>query len=111
MNILALILFLLIGGVVAWAAERVHPNAPRWVGLLTFVAAGLYLANAWAGGYAYANQYIEWIPRFGIHVILSMDGLSLMLVALTLFLGIVAVVSSWTETERSHGFFQFNILW
>ena len=111
MNILALILFLLLGGVVAWAAERVHPNAPRWVGLLTFVAAGLYVAQAWAGGYAYANQYIEWIPRFGIHVILSMDGLSLMLVALTLFLGIVAVVSSWTETERSHGFFQFNILW
>ena len=111
MNILALILFLLLGGIVAWASERVHPNAPRWVGLLTFVAAGLYVANAWAGGYAYANQYIEWIPRFGINVILSMDGLSLMLVALTLFLGVVAIVSSWTETERGRGFFQFNILW
>ncbi len=111
MNILALILFLLLGGIVAWASERVHPNAPRWVGLLAFVAAGLYVANAWAGGYAYANQYIEWIPRFGINVILSMDGLSLMLVALTLFLGVVAIVSSWTETERGRGFFQFNILW
>ncbi len=111
MNILALIVFLLLGGVVAWASERIHPNAPRWVGLLTFVAAGLYLANAWAGGYAYANQYIEWIPRFGIHVILAMDGLSLMLVGLTLFLGVVAVVSSWTETTKSRGFFQFNILW
>ncbi len=111
MNILALIVFLLLGGVAAWASERIHPNAPRWVGLLSFVAAGLYVANAWAGGYAYANQYIEWIPRFGIHVILSMDGLSLMMVALTLFLGVVAVVSSWTETEKSRGFFQFNILW
>ena len=111
MNILGLILFLLVGGVVAWAAERINPNAPRWVGLITFLAAGAYVANAWAGGYAYANQYIEWIPRFGIHVILSMDGLSLMLTALTLFLGAVAVVSSWTETKERTGFFQFNVLW
>ena len=111
MNILGLILFLLIAGGLAWAAERVNPNAPRWVGLIAFIAAGAYVANAWAGGYAYANQYIEWIPRFGIHVILSMDGLSLMLTALTLFLGAVAVVSSWTETKRRTGFFQFNVLW
>ena len=111
MNILGLILFLLVAGAVAWASERINPNAPRWVALLSFAAAGAYLVNAWAGGYAYANQYIEWIPRFGIHVILSMDGLSLMLTALTLFLGAVAVVSSWTEVRRQPGFFQFNVLW
>ena len=111
MNPLGLILFLLAAGAVAWAAERVNANAPRWVSLLAFTAAGAYLVNAWAGGYAYANQYIEWIPRFGIHVILSMDGLSLMLTALTLFLGAVAVVSSWTEVRHRPGFFQFNVLW
>ena len=34
-----------------------------------------------------------------------------MLLVLTAFLGVIAVVSSWNETEHSQGFFQFNILW
>ncbi len=40
-----------------------------------------------------------------------MDGLSLMMVALTLVLGVVAVVSSWTEIRARTGFFQFNLMW
>ena len=54
---------------------------------------------------------LAWIPRFGIEVILAMDGLSLMMVALTLALGVVAVVSSWNEIRDRTGFFQFNLLW
>ena len=54
---------------------------------------------------------MPWIERFGISVLLVMDGLSLMLVALTLFLGIVAVASSWTEISQRPGFFHFNLLW
>ena len=111
MNILALIIFMLVAGTVAWVSEKANPNAPRWISLVSFIAAGIWLGSAWAGGDAYVNQYIEWIPRFGINVILAMDGLSLMLVALTLFLGVVAVVSSWSEIDTGRGFFQFNILW
>ena len=110
MNILALILVMLGAGVVAGLSERVHPAAPKWISLATFI-----VTLAWVGAFmvgdGYANQYIPWIPRFGINVVLSMDGLSQLLVALTLFLGIVAVVSSWTEVEHRPGFFQFNILW
>ena len=110
MNILALILVMLGAGVVAGLSERVHPAAPKWISLATFI-----VTLAWVGAFmvgdGYANQYISWIPRFGINVVLSMDGLSQLLVALTLFLGIVAVVSSWTEVEHRPGFFQFNILW
>ena len=110
MNILALILVMLGAGVVAGLSERVHPSAPKWISLATFI-----VTLAWVGAFmvgdGYANQYIPWIPRFGINVVLSMDGLSQLLVALTLFLGIVAVVSSWTEVEHRPGFFQFNILW
>lgn len=111
MNILALIVFLLVAGVVAWASEKANSNAPRWVGLLAFVVAVVWLGSAWLGGDAYANQYIEWIPRFGVNVVLAMDGLSLMLVGLTLFLGAIAVISSWSEIDHGRGFFQFNILW
>ena len=115
MNLLAFIGLLLGGGVLAWFSERINPNAPRWVGLVTFAAAGAWLLGVWLGApdgaTGYALQTISWIPRFGINVDLAMDGLSLMLVALTLFLGIIAIVSSWSEIEENTGFFQFNILW
>ena len=113
--ILAVIAFLLLAGVLAWGAERLAgPNAPRWVGLIAFVAGLIWAGSEWLAGAEnglYAEQVFDWIPQFGIAVILKMDGLSLLMVALTMFLGVVAVVSSWDEIESGHGFFQFNILW
>ncbi len=105
--LLGLILLLLVGGLLAALTERLHLNAPRWASLAVLAAAGLYLLAVPVG----AQETLAWIPRFGINVTLAMDGLSLALVALTLFLGVVAVVSSWTEIERNPGFFQFNLLW
>jgi NADH-quinone oxidoreductase subunit M len=40
-----------------------------------------------------------------------MDGLSLLLVLLTLFLGLMSVAASWTEITKQVGFFHFNLLW
>ena len=57
------------------------------------------------------EEQAAWIPRFGINLILAMDGLSFAMVALTLFLGLIAIVSSWSEIDESPGFFQFNLLW
>ncbi|MGI9285972.1 MAG: complex I subunit 4 family protein [Pseudomonadales bacterium] len=114
MNLLALILVLLVGGGVAAASSRLHLNAPRWVSLIVLIAASLWLLTTWMQGSnagLYAATQLAWIPRFGINVQLEMDGLSLMLVGLTLFLGVVAVVSSWSEITERHGFFQFNLLW
>ena len=113
--ILAIILLLLAAGLVAWAAERfAGRRAPRWVSLLAFAGGLAWAAFECQDGAAaglYAQQAFAWIPRFGINVVLELDGLSLLMVALTMFLGVVAVVSSWDEVEHGHGFFQFNILW
>ena len=113
--ILWVVLNLLALGVVAWASERLDSRAPRWVSLAAFALGLAWAALEWQGGPdangLYAAQSFDWIPRFGIAVILELDGLSLLMVALTMFLGIVAVVSSWDETEHGEGFFQFNILW
>ena len=113
--ILGAVLLLLAAGVVAWASERINGNAPRLVSAAAFVLGLAWAAMEWLAGPdasgLYASQFIEWIPRFGINVVLEMDGLSLLLVALTMFLGLVAVVSSWDEVETGKGFFQFNILW
>ena len=40
-----------------------------------------------------------------------MDGLSLILILLTLVLGVIAIISSWNENNDRQGFFQANILW
>jgi NADH-quinone oxidoreductase subunit M len=114
MNLLALILFILVGGGIAAASARINPNAPRWVSIGVLLAAGIWLMSVWSGEMTdglYAATYLPWIDAFGISIQLEMDGLSLMLVALTLFLGIVAVVSSWSEIQSRHGFFQFNLMW
>ena len=121
MSMVALILLLLGGGLLAWQAERVHPDLPRWVALATVSGALLLLsltlpteqaspvpgpAGPWL-----AHLKLAWMPRFGIAFELAMDGLSLLLLVLTLLLGLVAVASSWSEIEFKPGLFQANLLW
>lgn len=111
---LGLVGLLLVGAVAAWLAERLGPRWPQRVSLAVLGAATLWLVVVWLGGAAangvYAQVELPWIPRFGISLLLVIDGLSLLLVALTVVLGAVAVVSSWTEIGERHGFFQFNLL-
>jgi NADH-quinone oxidoreductase subunit M len=111
--LLLVIGLVLVGGLGAWYAERFHTNAPRWVSLASLLLSGLVLFEIWVGseGPVYAELQLDWIARFGITFFLSLDGLSLMLVALTLFLGLVAVVSSWTEIKDRSGLFQLNLMW
>ena len=53
----------------------------------------------------------EWIPQFGIRFHLALDGLSLTLLLLTFFLGVMSVLTSWTEIRQHVGFFHFNLMW
>ncbi len=52
-----------------------------------------------------------WVPRFGIHFHLAMDGLSLLMIVLSFLLGIMAVLISWKEIQHGVGFFHFNLMW
>lgn len=111
---LGLIGLLVAGALLAAAAGRLGAAWPQRLSLLVLAAASVWVVAVWLAGAdadgVYAATELRWIPRFGIAVILAVDGLSLLMVALTLVLGAVAVVSSWTEIERRHGFFQFNLL-
>ena len=117
-----LIVILFAGGLLAWLSERAKLGDPRWISIFSLIAAlTSLLVFVWNGpGMAglnatepvwLATAYADWIPRFGISFLLSMDGLSLLMVALTLFLGIVAVLSSWSEITERSGFFHFNLMW
>ena len=123
MILLTLIAVLFLGGVAAWIAERWGTDKPRWVAIAALAFASLLVlsqfpatdpANFLAiGGSStwIADLKWQWIPRFGIGFHLAMDGFSLLLVALTILLGFMAVSSSWTEIKHRHGFFFFNLLW
>jgi NADH-quinone oxidoreductase subunit M len=52
-----------------------------------------------------------WIAPLGIRFHLGMDGLSLLLLTLTAFLGLAAVGSSWTEIRDHVPAFYLTLLW
>jgi NADH-quinone oxidoreductase subunit M len=126
MLLLNLILILLIGGAFCWWSERFGPTIPRLAALVIVIADLVYLllsvsklsstpfslGNGHAAQSSWLLSYqLDWIPRFGISFHLAMDGLSLLLLALTLVLGAIAIISSWSEKNQRQGFFQANILW
>lgn len=111
----ALIFILLAGGALAWPAQRFGDAWPRWVSL---GAVALDLAVLVAIAFMHegpgpwlAQSEWAWIPRFGISVHLAVDGLSLLLIVLTLFLGVMAVGISWREIGQRIGFFHCMLLW
>jgi NADH-quinone oxidoreductase subunit M len=121
MVLLWLILIPLAAGIAAWVAARWNENATRWICLAAMiidlaVGAFLWLSRPW---YMPANSparwseqlNLDWIPQLGIRFHLALDGLSLVLLLLTFFLGIMAVLTSWTEIRRNTGFFHFNLMW
>ena len=111
---------LLVGGISSWIVARRHATAARWiavasVGVDLLVTVGIWIANT-GRSQPETGRWLEecnfnWISQFGIRFHLALDGLSLALLLLTYFLGIVAVLSSWTEIRRRVGFFHFNLLW
>lgn len=107
-----LIAILFLGGLLAWAAERVHPSLPRAVALAALAAdLALMLGLAGGGGGWTAAVELPWLPRFGIAFHLAADGLSILMLLLTVFLGLMAVGAAWSEIRERAGFFYFNLLW
>tara|TARA_B110000858_G_scaffold198463_1_gene265312 strand:+ start:10499 stop:11995 length:1497 start_codon:yes stop_codon:yes gene_type:complete len=115
MILVVLISILFLGGVLAWLSEGLDSRFPRIVALIA-VAIDLLVMMALVGAEAEDTGWIvqlnaQWIPRFGISFHLAADGLSVLMMVLTAFLGIVAVGSAWDEITERTGFFYFNLLW
>ncbi|WP_110707128.1 NADH-quinone oxidoreductase subunit M [Salinicola lusitanus] len=122
MTLVWLILIPFIGGLLCWQAERFGDQAPRWIALGTMLLELVMVLGLWvssdfqlpAEGAASVwtlEWQADWIPRFGIQLHLAIDGLSLLMIALTGLLGAMAVVCSWKEIVRRVGFFHLNLLW
>ncbi len=106
----------MIGGIAAGFSSKLNPSLPRWIALgatLIDLALGSVIwlrsnnvSNRWLDSFR-----VDWIPSFGISFHLALDGLSLLMIMLTFFLGIIAVLISWKEIQYRVGFFHFNLLW
>jgi NADH-quinone oxidoreductase subunit M len=121
MILIWLIAILVAAGLVAWVVARWNTQAARWIALAATIADFVITLIVWVRHYRQfvlltQGNWIEqldwkWIPRFGIHFHLALDGLSLLLLMLTFFLGIVSVLVSWAEIQEGVGFFHLNLLW
>ena len=118
MILTALIAILLIGGLLSWLLARWSSAFPKWIALLSTIGGLLltvllcfqYKNGAQNGSEWFINYQLSWIPSFGISFHLALDGLSLVMLLLTFFLGILAVLCSWTEIKEKQGFYFFNLL-
>ena len=115
MILLYLIVILLVGAFLAWIAGK---RNPLWSRVISIAALGLDLLMTISFAFKpmtpeykwLADIKLDWIPEFGISLHLALDGLSLLLLLLTFFLGILAVIISWNEITSKVGFFHFNLL-
>ena len=116
--ILVWIICVLMGtGLLAWLAARWNDMLPRIISLAcTLVYLGIVLSlwfghrqhsasPGWITSYTHA-----WIPALGIQIKMAADGLSLLMLLLTSFLGVLSVLVSWKEIKTRVGFFHFNLL-
>jgi NADH-quinone oxidoreductase subunit M len=111
--ILAVIILLPLFGGIVGGAFGWRGASPRWLCLAVLVI-DLVLTSALLlphhDGWI-AQLDVPWIPQLGIRVHLAVDGVSLLMVLLTLLLGIVSVLASWTEITERVGFFHLNLMW
>jgi NADH-quinone oxidoreductase subunit M len=84
-----------VGGVLAALAGRVNKGAPRWLCLLALAAELALAAAVWTGAAAAPGIDAPWIPSVGARFILTLDGLSQLMVLLTAVLGLMAVLAGW----------------
>jgi NADH-quinone oxidoreductase subunit M len=124
MTLAIFVLAPLVLGLAGWILGRLHTGYSRWLTLaanaVNFCLAGVLwgaAAGAWclpsvitAGSTPWlAELHLPWIPGLGISFSLGLDGLSLTLLALTGFLGIMSVITSWKGITEKVAFFHFNL--
>jgi NADH-quinone oxidoreductase subunit M len=121
MILVYLIIIPMASGLIAWLLSKQSTVLCRVVALLgnaaTFIIAMvLWVGDGGAASLGQTDQWLqtfraEWIPQVNIGFVLALDGLSLLMILLTAFLGMISVIISWTEIKERVGFFHFNLMW
>ncbi|AKC87733.1 NADH-quinone oxidoreductase subunit M [Pseudoxanthomonas suwonensis] len=105
-HLLSVLIWLpVIGGALILALGEARASAARWasvtVALVTFLASLRLLT-----GFDYADpgmQFVErhaWIPAWGIHYNLGVDGIAIALILLTTLVGLLALIGAWGVVNK-----------
>src|ERR1700704_3889364 len=105
-HILSVVLFTPLAGAllllfIPREMERAHKIAGNVFGALGFLVSLPLLRwfkPGW-GGFTF-EETADWIPSIGAKYHLGIDGISLLLVMLTTFLGMIAILSSWSAIHQ-----------
>ena len=79
-------------------AHKIAGNIFGVLGFLVSLPLLRWFKPGW-GGFAF-QETADWIPSIGAKYHLGIDGISLLLVMLTTFLGMIAVLSSWSAIHH-----------
>jgi NADH-quinone oxidoreductase subunit M len=113
-----LILIPVMAGFISWIAGGWNKALPRCISLLALVLDFLLVLSIGMTNKGMITSRSDWlldinaawIPQFGIGFHLALDGLSLVMLLMTLFLGIFSVLFAWNYFPQRTGFFYFNLL-
>jgi NADH-quinone oxidoreductase subunit M len=96
----------LVGATAITALPRARPKLAKQVALgSTLVALALTIAMAVQyapnGDRFQFTEKVSWIPAFGIHYAVGVDGIALVLLLMTVVLWPVVILASWHECENT----------
>jgi NADH-quinone oxidoreductase subunit M len=95
--------------------RRLPPELWRAAGFTAALITFALSLGLWFGfdptrtGYQFV-EYGPWLPQYGIHWFVGLDGISLLLTLLTTFLMPVVLLSAWNDVERSPRTWVFMML-
>ncbi len=106
-HLLNLLIWLpILGGVfVLLTGDDNNPSVTRYLSLFTVVLC-LILCVPLIGGFdlnTFSMQYIEefpWMPALGINYSLGIDGLSLLLIVLSVFTNLIVILATWDSITK-----------
>ena len=80
-------------------AGAIKKFATAWFGLAFIASLGLVWYDRTTGGMQFLEDH-QWIPLIGARYQMGADGVSVLLILLTTFLGVLAALSSWNYIQK-----------
>lgn len=109
-HLLNLLIWLpIVGGVFVFlTGDDKNPNTSRYLALFTVLLTGLVCIPLVTGfdlntfGMQYVDEF-SWMPSLGLSYSLGIDGLSLLLIALTIFTNLIVILATWDSIHTKVG--------
>lgn len=112
---LTLLIFLPLAGALLCLLHSKRPTDCRWLALVTSLAVFavtvfLFIAHGQGDGRWLLYEDAVWIERYGIRYVLALDGIALLMVMLTAFMQMAAVLLAWRVERHVASFFALLLL-